>query len=168
MKIDLNELEIYPLSSEELSLWINSPSELEEKLGCVYCGEPVTRLLSNIAQLQLILGMSKPLNFWFWYTFWFLIRKVDRKVLGVLHFKGKPDLLKGEVEIGYSLGKSFKHKGYMTRAVQALCDWAKNKENVRRIVAETAVDNLLSQRLLKRCGFVKCSQTETSFWFKLE
>ncbi len=56
-----------------------------------------------------------------WHTFWFLIRKTDRIVVGSVVFKDVSGT-KQEVEIGYGLGKEFEHNGYMTEAVQAMCE----------------------------------------------
>ena len=53
------------------------------------------------------------------------IRKSDNVVVGSADFKNVPDE-KGQVEIGYGLGKAFEHEGYMTEAVRAMCSWAKD------------------------------------------
>lgn len=41
----------------------------------------------------------------------------------------------------------------MTEAVQAMCKWALEQENVSCIIAETDIDGFASQRILQRCGF---------------
>ena len=47
-----------------------------------------------------------------WLTFWLIIRKEDNVVVGMIDFKNIPNT-KGEVEIGYGLGKKHEHFGYM-------------------------------------------------------
>jgi [ribosomal protein S5]-alanine N-acetyltransferase len=68
-------------------------------------------------------------------------------------FKGPPQ--DGTVEIGYSVLPRFQGQGYATEMVRALTDWAFGQPGVRCIVAETAVDNIPSQRLLQRVGFTR-------------
>lgn len=166
MQIDTEELLIYPLNSEEMSLWINDLSRLENKLGCSYCAESVEGVFKEVVQSQLILALNDLPEFWLWYTFWFLIRKSDRKVVGSLVFKGRPSLGQGDVEVGYGLGKDFEHRGYMATAVKKICEWAKKQPEVRFVTAETEKDKLASQRLLLRCGFEKFKETEQSYWYR--
>ena len=166
MKINIdNGLYLYPLSLEELSLWLNNLTELENKLNCTYFAEPIEGLLKDSIQSQLILGMSDVSQNWVWYTYWFLIREADNKIIGFLSFKGCPAQDSGSIEIGYSLGKDFEHKGYMTKAVEALCRFAEHYPEVKKITALTLIDNTASQRLLLRCGFRKFSETPSSILF---
>ena len=166
MKINIDDgLFLYPLSSEELSLWLNNIPELEKKLNCNYCAEPLEGILKDSIQSQFILGMSENIPNWIWYTYWFLIRETDNKIIGFLSFKGKPTKDTGKIEIGYSLGKDFEHKGYMTKAVMSLCNLAEQYPEVKKINALTLTENTASQRLLIRCGFRKFSETPSSLLF---
>ena len=166
MKINIeNGLYLYPLSSEELSIWLNNQSELEKSLNCSYCAEPIEGVLRDSIQSQLILGMSDVVPNWVWYTYWFLIRETDNKIIGFLSFKGRPEPDLGSLEIGYSLGKDFEHNGYMTKAVDTLCCFAEQYPEVKKIKALTLTDNTASQKLLIRCGFRKFSETPSSVLF---
>ena len=166
MKINIeNGLYLYPLSSEELSLWLDNLPELENKLNCTYCAESIEGILKDSIQSQFILGMSDVIPNWIWYTYWFLIRETDNKIIGFLSFKGKPEQDTGSIEIGYSLGKDFEHKGYMTKAVNVLCNMAEQYSEVKKIKALTLTDNIASQKLLIRCGFKKFSETPSSILF---
>ena len=166
MKINIeNDLYLYPLSSEELSLWLDNLPELEKKLNCTYCAESLEGILRDSVTSQFILGMAEVLPNWIWYTYWFLIRETDNKIIGFLSFKGKPEKDTGSIEIGYSLGKEFEHNGYMTKAVQTLCNMAEQYTEVKKIKALTLTDNIASQKLLTRCGFKKFSETPSSFLF---
>lgn len=98
-----------------------------------------------------------------WHSFWLLIRKTDRTVVGSADFKGIPDA-KQEVEIGYGLGKEFEHQGYMTEAAEALCKWALAQDHVSHIIAETDLGGFASQRILQRCGFTEIKRQKTVWW----
>ncbi|MFC7384366.1 GNAT family N-acetyltransferase [Sphaerisporangium rhizosphaerae] len=59
----------------------------------------------------------------------------------------------GQAMIGYSLAGRFRGRGFMTRAVDLLCEWAFTNTPLHRIVAGTATDNTPSHRVLERAGF---------------
>ncbi|MFC4536325.1 GNAT family N-acetyltransferase [Sphaerisporangium dianthi] len=61
--------------------------------------------------------------------------------------------LLGQAMIGYSLAGRFRGRGFMTRAVNLLCEWAFTHTSLHRIVAGTAPDNIPSHRVLRRAGF---------------
>ncbi|MCA2222175.1 GNAT family N-acetyltransferase [Nonomuraea aurantiaca] len=61
----------------------------------------------------------------------------------------------GQGMIGYSLLPDFRGRGFMTRAVRLLVDWAFTHTPLHRIVAGTALGNTASHRVLERSGFVR-------------
>jgi RimJ/RimL family protein N-acetyltransferase len=65
-------------------------------------------------------------------------------------FKGQPE--DGSVEIGYGLTPSGRGHGYATEAVIALLAVAAD-HGVSRVIADTTLDNIASQRTLVRAGF---------------
>jgi len=79
-----------------------------------------------------------------------ITRLTDGHAVGGIGFKGRPE--GGSVEIGYGLVPSARGLGYATEAVMALLDVA-GEQGVSRVVADTALDNVASQRTLVRAGF---------------
>lgn len=162
MVIETEKLEIVPLNPEQLRLWVEDISTLERELNCKYKAEPMEGFFLDIVRGQLDITEKDSKNY-LYHSFWFIIRKEDRVVVGSADFKDIPNE-KGEVEIGYGLGKEFEHNGYMTEAVQAMCGWAMVQPGVTHIIAETDLDGYASHRILERCGFVKTNQGETLWW----
>lgn len=162
----LENLDLYPLNSEELSLWLNDISTLEKTINCFYNGYKITEELRDYIYSQLIIGLSEPEENWIWYTYWFIVRKIDNTIIGTLSFKGKPDI-NDEIEIGYALNKEYENHGYMTEALRGLCQWIKENTDIKDIIAETKLDNKKSQNLLKRCKFKPYKETDYSLSFKL-
>ena len=160
--LETERLELVPLRAELLRMWTEDIPGLEKRLGCSYKAEPMEGMFLHIVEEQLKITECNPMDYC-WHSFWLLIRKSDRVVVGSADFKGTPDE-NGEVEIGYGLGNEFEHKGYMTEAVKAMCGWAFSQEGVRRVTAETDKQGTASQRVLKRCGFVVYRQEETLWW----
>jgi RimJ/RimL family protein N-acetyltransferase len=59
----------------------------------------------------------------------------------------------GQGMIGYDLLPAFRGKGFATRAVRLLADWAFGTAGLARLIAGTTPDNLASQAVLERAGF---------------
>ena len=57
--------------------------------------------------------------------------------------------------IGYSMVPAWRGRGYATRAVTLVAQWAFGHVGIARLVAGTAPENLGSQRVLERAGFVR-------------
>lgn len=162
MIIDTERLELVPLTPYQLKLWIDDIARLEKELGCSYEAEALEGVFLEIVKGQLVAARQDEANY-LWHSFWLIIRKSDRAVVGSADFKNVPTA-NGGVEIGYGLGKTFEHKGYMGETVKAMCDWALAQDNVNHIIAETDLDGFASQRVLARCGFVEEKRAKTIWW----
>lgn len=162
MILKTERLEIVPLLPDQLRLWAENLTNLEKDLNCFYQATPVEGVFLEIVKGQSEKIQKNPHDF-LWHSFWFLIRKGDRVVVGSAVFKGPPNAAR-EVEIGYGLGENFERSGYMTEAVQAMCEWALEQEKVSHVLAETDMDGVASQRVLQRCGFVETRREDTIWW----
>ena len=86
-----------------------------------------------------------------WYVVW-KMELLDGTYVGDYSFKGiTPE---GMVEIGYGVLPEYEGKGYATEAVTAATVWAAKQPGVTRIEAETLADNIASQRVLEKSGYV--------------
>jgi RimJ/RimL family protein N-acetyltransferase len=160
--IETDRLYLIPLTANQLKLWIEDIPTLEKELNCTYCAEPMEGIFLDIVKEQFEITVEDETNY-LYHSFWFLVRKIDRIVVGSADFKGLPNM-DGEVEIGYGLGKEFEHNGYMTEAVKAMCQWAMKQGKIKYIIAETDIDGIPSQRILERCGFKQYKQGDTLWW----
>ncbi|MEA4894881.1 MAG: GNAT family N-acetyltransferase [Oscillospiraceae bacterium] len=162
MKLDTERLELIALDAHRMRLWLDDLHELEKELDCTYKAEELEGHFRKIVEGQLALTEESAEKY-YWYSFWFLIRKSDRTVVGSADFKKGPDK-NGEVEIGYGLGREFEGNGYMTEAVGAMCEWAKRQPGVAHVIAETYLDNNRSQNVLTRCGFFETRRGDSVWW----
>jgi RimJ/RimL family protein N-acetyltransferase len=83
---------------------------------------------------------------------WMIV--VDGEVVGMCSYKGAPDL-DGVVEIGFGVAPRCRKRGYATRAIADLLKIALQDNAIRGVVAETTPENVASQRVLERNGFVR-------------
>jgi RimJ/RimL family protein N-acetyltransferase len=92
-----------------------------------------------------------------WYTNWEIIDKSSSCSVGGIGFSGLPNN-EGTTEIGYAIDQKFRGKGFASEAVTLLINWASQAEYLKKIIAETPVDNKGSQKVLLKNQFVKTSE----------
>ena len=163
-EFETERLIIKLLTLSQMKLWVNNIPLLEKELGCK-CGGPVEGFFLNIVNNQIKVIENDPENYMY-HSFWFIIRKTDKKVLGSIDFKNVPNELK-EVEIGYGLGQEYEHNGYMTETIKGFCKMAFMNEKIETIIAETEKGNIGSEKVLEKNGFKKYKEEDTNWW-KLE
>jgi ribosomal-protein-alanine N-acetyltransferase len=86
--------------------------------------------------------------------FWAISLKNNDKLIGTCGFNNW-SRTHNRVEISYDLSHSHWGKGLMTEALTAICDYAFMIMQVNRIQASIAIDNVISQRVMEKLGFVK-------------
>lgn len=160
--IEIERLQLIPLTAHQLRLWTEDLPALEAELDCRYQAQSLDGFFGKIVRGQQTVTEQDAAHYLF-HTFWFLVRKADRAVVGTASFKNLPTEAK-EVEIGYGLGSQFEHGGYMTETVQAMCRWALSRADIDWVIADTEPDNLPSQMVLRRCGFVEYDRLGTIWW----
>jgi RimJ/RimL family protein N-acetyltransferase len=74
------------------------------------------------------------------------------EVIGDIGFHGPPDEA-GTVEIGYSVVEQYRGRGLAGESAVALLGLAWSRPEVRRIIAQTDVDNAPSAGVLRHAGF---------------
>ena len=79
---------------------------------------------------------------------------VADEIVGLCGYKHCPTPV-GAVEIGYGIIAARRGQGLATQAVAALLKQAAEDGAIRRLTAETAVDNIASQRVLEKNGFAR-------------
>jgi RimJ/RimL family protein N-acetyltransferase len=84
------------------------------------------------------------------FGFYRINRLSDGQAVGGIGFKGRP--VGGCTEIGYGLAPSARGHGYAAEAVAGLLTVAAD-HGLTKVIAETTLDNIASQRTLVRAGF---------------
>lgn len=77
-----------------------------------------------------------------------------REVIGLCSYTQLPDAY-GDVRFGYGIAASRRCRGYGRAAVAAVIEKTRRDPAVRRLVAETATNNIPSHRILECNGFVR-------------
>ena len=137
MQIETKRLIICLLSKDEMQKIIDSEENQETK-------QEYTEMLD---------GCIKSPEQHIWNAIWIIkLKDIPDITIGDLSFKGLGT--DGMVEIGYGIKKEFEGKGYMTEAVTAMTIWAAQQEGVFSVEAETVANNIASQKVLQKAGFI--------------
>lgn len=115
------------------------------------------------------------------FTFWFMLLKEPRTLIGTIGLKGAPsatdagpsglanqaaaqiEIEAGRVDIGYGLVKSQQRKGYAREAVQRMLREVFADPRVRTVVGETLEDLHASIRVMESCGFTRTAAGQTGY-----
>ena len=84
------------------------------------------------------------------------VRRGTREVVARAGFHAPPDAA-GSVEIGYRVHPAWRRQGLATELAAGLLAWAR-EQGAAQCVASTAPDNLASQAVLQRLGFVRTGE----------
>ena len=133
--IETKRIKMYPASREQMEKII--AAETSEEL--------------KVAYSEMLEGCLQHMDEWEWYAMW-NIELINGTRVGDLNFKGLDE--NGVTEIGYVILGDYQNQGYATEAVKAVTEWALQKNNVTAIEAETDVNNIISQKVLAKCGFI--------------
>lgn len=100
---------------------------------------------------------------------WFqlgIIERATNRLIGDIgiHFPAN-DPQHGQAEIGYTLHKDFRGRGYATEALSAVVDYLFNTLGKHRITAHIDPNNPSSIKLIERLGFRKEAHFVEGFFF---
>lgn len=136
VKVKTERMTIFPISDDEIQMMIEKETDEEMKK----------------AYTEMLTGCRERPEQRIWYTIWLMQLNSNKKIVGDLCFKGLND--NGSVEIGYGVQSDYEGKGLMTEAVTAMVRWASEQQEVSCVEAETESNNLASQRVLQKAGFL--------------
>lgn len=137
--ITTEHLKIYPATQKQMEAFILAVTDSELKKAYM---EMLEKGLQNRSQ-------------WNWYAMWQIELK-DGTHIGELCFKGLSN--DGVAEIGYGIQEAHQRHGYATEAVKAVLAWAFSFKEVTAIEAEVTIENIASQKVLAKCGFIANGQ----------
>lgn len=154
MVLATERLELIPFTLEQMRLFLRSPRRAGQSVGAVMPRLTVPQWLSacGIYRAKISLMREDP-RAWWMATYFQMVRREDRVIVGELGLKGRPR--RGRVELGYGVHPGFCNQGYMTEAVAALTAYALRQRDfpVASVTARTKEENAPSRQVLLKCGF---------------
>ena len=133
------------ITTERLAIRMASEDEMRRFI------DEQTDMILRTAYREMLQGCLDHPDQREWYAIW-MIELRDGTHIGDLSFKGLN--ADGSAEIGYGISEEHQGRGYATEAVRAAVDWALRQPGVTCVEAETEPDNMASQRVLEKSGFL--------------
>ncbi|MBV1758874.1 MAG: GNAT family N-acetyltransferase [Dethiosulfatibacter sp.] len=154
MYIETERLYLLPLTLDEMKRALQSKTQLANDLGFQLFSEELDERMIQVYEAK-IDKMEKNQENYLFYTFWQLVLKDEKIIIGEVGFKGL-DTKDGMIEVGFGTEERFRNKGYMTEALTELIKWAffQDKIKIREITALTLSDNIPSQKVLEKAGLL--------------
>ena len=161
--LETSRLKLVPLTHEQLLLYKNHPQALAETLNVQYIerqNDP-----SVAADLEEAIGFwtkntKKHRAHFEWFTTWEIILKEENVAVGGIGFSGLPDA-DGKSMTGYGLDMRFYGRGIATEALSAMITWGFQNKDLTKIIADTPLQHMASQRVLLKNNFTESSRDET-------
>ena len=177
MTLESKRCILKPASISEIKFAINNPDKLLKKLDLTSSPNWPTKEFSISAPWAIVGIESKPpqsIQRGSWWLWWIILKpsasNLDKgRIIGHVGFKGAPNIY-GALEVTYSLDPTYRKLGLCTEATQALIKWGFKQKNVKKVMADTTVDNIASQRTLKKLGFkqIKPIEQEIELCYELK
>jgi len=147
-------LQLIALSAAELHLYQNDPEALRLALGLARLNVDRSEPLQRAVRIKLERLALLPVEQHPWQTYWLIVLREAQFGAGLIGFKGAPDA-DGRAEVGYGIAAEVEGQGYMTEALRRLSEWAWTRPEIRCITATVDVENIASQRVLEKGGFLR-------------
>lgn len=168
-RIQTPRLQLLPLTEKQLKRCVipGGPDDLARELGVSLDGSLFSGVVSRAINIKLDKMSSAPAARHVWHTFWLIILGRQRAI-GMIGFKGPVDT-NGQLEIGYGIMPAHQGQGYATEAVREFINWAfsPGHKGVTAVIAETARDNVASQRVLQKCGMQFQYAMDDYLWWRV-
>jgi RimJ/RimL family protein N-acetyltransferase len=171
IEIRIGRLALFPLTDKQLRLYLADPELLERELGFPVSRSIISKPVRRAIGKKLTEMSEAAVADHLWYTYWLIV--VDEGSAGsfgagLAGFKGMPDS-RGLVEIGYGIDQAYRNKGYVTEAVQALIEWAFDRQlELSAVTAQTEKSNIASGRVLEKVGMHVYSETDETLCWKID
>lgn len=85
---------------------------------------------------------------------WGIMKKDDPELIGTIGFHNRAPRHR-RAEVGYEIHPHYWRNGYATEALQAALAYASSSADIERVGAVVHLENIASQQVLERCGFVR-------------
>lgn len=165
--LETTRLLIKPLTYSQLVKYARADYSLEEELGINPSTHVISAELREALDKTILPNTADSSRNYLFSTLWTLISKTDNLMVGDLCFMGEPGT-EGVVEVGYGTYEDFQKLGYMTEAIGAIIEWAKQQPEIKAIIASTEMTNKASYSVLLKNGFNKSVESGSLINWRLQ
>ena len=170
MKTIENDLvKLIYLDLEEWELLLKKPKKLEEKYHLNSTKNQEDLIIQEI-MLDLLDKIKKGLLKYEDRVVCAIVYKPENCIVGSISLKSKLKKKKFSefFEIGYGISKKYWNLGIASNAINLFLKILKENKSLNIFMAETDKDNIASQKVLRKNGFVKIDTHNDSLFWKVE
>lgn len=91
-------------------------------------------------------------------------RRSDDEAVGMVELRPRPT--DAEADVSYLVAPELRGQGLASRAVVELLEWGARELGLRRAVIHCDIENIASQRVAEKCGFVLVSRVGDELRFR--
>jgi len=168
--LESEQLILLALDFESLSLLKSDRVLLEKHLALDFTGHKVSPEIQIEIKRDLrcrIQEVYENAVDYLWYTSWEIILKVKNQSVGAIGLTGIPDE-NGETMLGYYIDERNRNNGFASEAIKTLTKWAFLNKKLIQINAYTQNNNISSQKVLQKNGFILAGNDEDLMHWKLK
>lgn len=165
MILETERLILIPLSLDQLKKAIENREGVALELGLNPKVNDLDKNMIRIYNIKIQNIERDPNNILF-YTYWDIVLKSEKRLIGQIGFKGIPNGL-GQIEIGYGIEEGYRNKGYTTEAVIKIMKWVFSQDiiPVKYVTACTDKENIASQKVLLKAGMRITNEDDKYFYY---
>lgn len=160
MIIETKRMLLLPATERLIKSELSSSEEFKEELNAFVPNNWPPEQLKDVREYFLEKIVEEPLNTDWLYRYCVIKQNGEEKpaLAGSIGFFSMPDE-NCAVETGYSVLPQYENKGYATEMLEGVINWSR-KNGALKITAHTDSDNIASQKVLRKNGFVKSDTPE--------
>lgn len=164
MILETERLILIPLSLDHLKKAIENRERVALELGLNPKVNDLDKNMMRVYNIKIQNIERDPDNILF-YTYWDIVLKSEKMLIGQIGFKGIPNGL-GQIEIGYGIEEGYRNKGFTTEALIKLMEWVFSQDiiPVKYVTACTDKENIASQKVLLKAG-MKITNEDDKFFY---
>lgn len=156
MNIETERILLVPATAHHIKTELKDIKLLSGLLNCQIPGNWPPEELKDAIPYFLSTIEDKPACIDWLYRYCILKDNGSSELIGSIGFLNMPDE-NGTVETGYSILPQYQGNGYATEMLNAIVEWAL-ENGAEKIIARSDMDNVKSQKVLVKAGFIKCDE----------
>ncbi len=150
-----DRLRLLPLNLDCLELLVQGRTLMESHLGLMPSNLQLDKIIQTEikeAQIEWLEGVrANPIDYC-WLTNWEIILKSENRIVGGI---GLHRVNTSEVMVGYAMDKRYYNQGIATESLNALKNWVFTYPFIQKMMADTPIENVASQKVLIKNRFVE-------------
>jgi RimJ/RimL family protein N-acetyltransferase len=167
--IENEKVKLICLDLSEWEMLLKKPEELEKKYNLSQSRNQEEKIIQEI-MVDLLDKIKRGLMHYKSHTTCAIVYKLENRIVGTISLKGKMN--KKEFsdyhEIGYGINNNYWNLGIVTNAINLFLKTMKENQNITKFIAETDVENIGSQSVLRKNNFRKIQTKGNSLFFIVE